>query len=112
MRANKLRAIAVTTAKRATGAPEIPTIAESGIPGFDVSTWESIQAPSGTPPEAIARLNTSIRDVVAGTELRQKMFNLWFEPDAMKSPAETAQFIRAERQKWAALVKERNIKAE
>ncbi len=111
-RSNKLRAIAVTTAKRATGAPDIPTIAESGIPGFDVSTWESIQAPSGTPPEAIARLNTSIRDVVAGGDLRQKMLTLGFEPDAMKSPAETAQFIRAERQKWAALVKARNIKAE
>ena len=111
-RGNKLRAIAVTTAKRATGAPEIPTIAESGIPGFDVATWESIQVPAGTPPEAIAKLNTSIREVVASTELRQKMFNLGFEPDAMKSPAETAQFIRAERMKWAALVKERNIKAE
>ena len=108
----KLRAIAVSTAKRATGAPDIPTIAESGIPGFDVATWESIQAPAGTPPEAVARLNTAIREAVSGNELRQKMLNLGFEPDAMKSPAETAQFIRAERQKWARLVKERNIKAE
>ena len=108
----KLKAIAVSTAKRATGAPDIPTIAESGIPGFDVATWESIQAPAGTPPDAIVRLNAAIREVVAGNELRQKMFNLGFEPDAMKSPAETAQFIRAERQKWARLVKERNIKAE
>ncbi len=111
-RDKKLRAIAVSTAKRATGAPEIPTIAESGIPGFDVATWESIQAPAGTPVEAVNRLNTAIREVVAGNELRQKMINLGFEPDAMKSPAETAQFIRAERQKWAKLVKERNIKAE
>ncbi len=111
-RDKKLRAIAVTTAKRATGAPDIPTVAESGIPGFDVATWESIQAPAGTPVEAINRLNTAIREVVAGNELRQKMINLGFEPDAMKSPAETAQFIRAERQKWAKLVKERNIKAE
>lgn len=111
-RDKKLRAIAVSTAKRATGAPEIPTIAESGIPGFDVATWESIQAPAGTPVEAVNRLNTAIREVVAGNELRQKMINLGFEPDAMKSPAETAQFIRGERQKWAKLVKERNIKAE
>ncbi len=111
-RNKKLRAIAVTTAKRATGAPDIPTIAESGIPGFDVATWESIQAPAGTPVEAINRLNTAIREAVAGNELRQKMINLGFEPDTMKSPVETAQFIRAERQKWAKLVKERNIKAE
>ena len=108
----KLKGIAVSTAKRATGAPDIPTIAESGIPGFDVATWESIQAPAGTPPEAVAKLNAAIRDVVVGNDLRQKMFNLGFEPDAMKSPSETAQFIRAERQKWARLVKERNIKAE
>jgi len=108
----KLKAIAVSTARRATGAPDIPTIAESGIPGFDVATWESIQAPAGTPPDAIAKLNMSIREVVAGSELRQKMINLGFEPDAMKSPAQTAQFIRAERQKWARLVKERNIKVE
>lgn len=111
-REKKLKAIAVSTAKRATGAPDIPTIAESGVPGFDVATWESIQAPAGTPPEAIARLNTSIREVVAAKELRDKMINLGFEPDAMKSPAQTAQFIRAERQKWAKLVTERKIKAE
>lgn len=108
----KVKALAVSTAKRATGAPDIPTVAESGIPGFDVSTWESIQAPAGTPPEAINKLNAAIRDVVAGKELRQKMINLGFEPDAMKSPAETAQFIRSERAKFAKLVKERNIKAE
>jgi len=108
----KVKALAVSTAKRATGAPDIPTVAESGIPGFDVSTWESIQAPAGTPAEAITKLNSAIRDVVAGKELRQKMINLGFEPDAMKSPAETAQFIRAERAKFAKLVKERGIKAE
>jgi tripartite-type tricarboxylate transporter receptor subunit TctC len=111
-REGKLKAIAVSTSKRASGAPDIPTIAESGIPGFDVATWESIQAPAGTPAEAINRLNAAIRDVVASPELRQKMIALGFEPDATKSPAEVAQFIRAERQKWAKLVKERNIKAE
>ena len=112
VRTARLRALAVTTANRTSAAADIPTVAESGIPGFDVATWESIQAPAGTPVEAINWLNTAIREVVAGNELRQKMINLGFEPDAMKSPAETAQFIRLERQKWAKLVKERNIKAE
>ena len=111
-REGKLKAIAVSTAKRASGAPDIPTIAESGIPGFDVATWESIQAPAGTPAEAIGRLNGAIREVVASPDLRPKMINLGFEPDATRTPAEVAQFIRAERQKWAKLVKERNIKAE
>ena len=108
----KLRALAISTAKRASGAPDIPTIAESGVPGFDVGTWESIQAPAGTPPDIVVKLNTAIREVVAGNELRQKMFNLGFEPDAMKSPAEAARFIRSEREKWGKVVRERNIKVE
>lgn len=111
-REGKLRAIAVSTAKRASGAPEIPTIAESGVAGFDVGTWESIQAPSGTPPDAIARLNTALREVISSAEIRQKMVTLGFEPEGAKSPAETAQFIRNERMKFAKLVKERNIKVE
>lgn len=111
-RDGKVKALAVTTAKRASGAPDIPTVAESGIPGFDVATWESIQAPAGTPPQAINRLNAALRDVVTSKALREKMITLGFEPDATKSPAETAEFIRAQRQKFAKLVKERNIKAE
>lgn len=108
----KLRALAVSTAKRVSGAPDIPTIAESGVPGFDVGTWESIQAPAGTPAAAIARLNTAIREVVATPELRQKMINLGFEPDATKSPAEAAQFVRSERSKFGSVVKERKITVE
>ena len=108
----KLKAIAVSTAKRASGAPDIPTIAESGVPGFDVATWESIQAPAGTPPDVVAKLNAAIREVVSSNDLRQKMINLGFEPDAMKSPAEAARFIRSERDKWAKVVRERNIKVE
>jgi tripartite-type tricarboxylate transporter receptor subunit TctC len=108
----KLRAIAVSTAKRASGAPDIPTIAEAGVPGFDVATWESIQAPAGTPAEVVNRLNAAIREVVSVPELRQKMVNMGFEPDAAKSPAETRQFIANEMRKWARVVKERNIKVD
>jgi len=111
-REGKLRALAVSTAKRIPGAPDVPTIAESGIPGFDVATWESVQVPTGTPGEIIARLNTAIREVIAGSELRQKMVALGFEPDATRTPAESAQFIRAERLKWGRVVKERNITVE
>ncbi len=111
-REGKLRALAVSTAKRASGAPEIPTVAESGVPGFDVGTWESIQAPGGTPPEVVARLNAALREVTATAEIRAKMVALGFEPEGARSPAETAQFIRSERNKFARLIKERNIKAE
>jgi tripartite-type tricarboxylate transporter receptor subunit TctC len=108
----KLKALAVSTAKRVSGAPDVPTVAESGVPGYDVATWESIQAPAGTPPDVVAKLNAAIREVVATSELRQKMINLGFEPDAMKSPAEAAQFVRSEKNKWGKVVKERNIKVE
>lgn len=111
-REGKLKGLAVSTGKRVLGAPDIPTIAETGVPGFDVATWESIQAPAGTPPDVVAKLNAAIREVVASNELRQKMINLGFEPDAMKSPAEAAQFVRSEMNKWGKLVRERNIKVE
>jgi tripartite-type tricarboxylate transporter receptor subunit TctC len=82
------------------------------VPGYDVATWESIQAPAGTPQEVVAKLNAAIREVVAAKDLRQKMFNLGFEPDATKSPGEAAQFVRSERAKWGKVVRERNIKVE
>ena len=108
----KLKAIAVSTGKRASGAPDIPTMAESGVPGYDVATWESIQAPAGTPPDIVAKLNAAVREVVATKAMRDKMINLGFEPDAMKTPAETARFVKSEKEKWANVVRERGIKVD
>ncbi|HZN26394.1 MAG TPA: tripartite tricarboxylate transporter substrate binding protein [Burkholderiales bacterium] len=111
-REGKLKALAVSTAKRVTAAPDIPTVAESGVPGYDVATWESIQAPAGTPADVVAKLNAAIRDVVAAKDVRQKMINLGFEPDATRSPAEAQQFVRSEMNKWGRVVRERNIKVD
>ena len=111
-REGKLKALAVSTGKRLPGSPNIPTIAESGVPGFDVATWESIQAPAGTPPDVVAKLNAAVRDVISNNDLRQKMIGLDFEPDGQKSPAEVAQFVKSEMNKWGKVVRERNIKVE
>src|SRR4051812_29344916 len=111
-REGKLKALAVSTGKRLAGAPDIPTVAEAGVPGFDVATWESIQAPAGTPPDVVAKLNAAVREAVANNELKQKMINLGFEPDGQKSPAEVAQFVKSEMNKWGKVVRERNIKVE
>jgi tripartite-type tricarboxylate transporter receptor subunit TctC len=109
---NKLKGLAVSTSRRVAAAPEIPTVAESGVPGFEISTWESIQAPAGTPSDVVAKLNGALREILATRELREKLIALGLEPDGTKSPAETAQFVRAETQKFARLVKDRGIKVE
>jgi tripartite-type tricarboxylate transporter receptor subunit TctC len=108
----KLRGIAVTTAKRTVVAPEIPTVGETGVPGYEVATWESIQAPAGTPPEVVAKLNKAIAEVLATKDLRDKMTALGLEADGTKSPAEVKQFIGSEMAKWGRVVKERNVKVE
>ena len=108
----KLKGLAVSTAKRVTAAPEIPTVAEAAVPGFEIATWESIQAPAGTPPEVVTKLNAALKEVLATKELREKLIALGLEPEGTKTPAETAQFIRAETQKFARLVKDRNIKVD
>jgi tripartite-type tricarboxylate transporter receptor subunit TctC len=108
----KLRALAVTTAQRASSSPDVPTVEESGVPGYVVSTWESIIAPAGTPSEVIAKLNKALAEVMATKEVREKMVALGLEPDGTKNSAQTAQFIRAEMAKWAKVVKERGVKVE
>ena len=107
-----MKGLAVSTARRVTAAPDIPTVAESGVPGYDVATWESIQAPAGTPADVIAKLNAGVRELVASKDVRQKMINLGFEPEGTKSPAEAAQFVRSEMNKWAKVVRDRNIRVE
>ena len=82
------------------------------MPGFDVATWESIQAPAGTPREVIAKINASVREAAANADLRKKMIDLGFEPDGQKSPAEVGQFVKSEMAKWGKVVRERNIKVE
>ena len=108
----KLKGLAVSTGKRVATAPEIPTVAEAGVAGFEIATWESIQAPAGTPADVVAKLNAAMKEVLATKELREKLIALGLEPDGTRSPTETAQFVRAEMRKFAKLVKDRNIKVE
>jgi tripartite-type tricarboxylate transporter receptor subunit TctC len=108
----KLRGIAVTTGKRTAVAPEIPTVAEAGVPGYEVVTWESIQAPAGTPPDVVAKLNSTIREVLQQKDLREKLIALGLEPDGTKNPAEVGRFVRSEAAKFEKVVKERNVKVE
>lgn len=104
VRAGRVKALAVTTARRSSLAPELPTVAESGLAGFDISTWFGIFAPAGTPREAVARLHSEFTRALAAPDVREKMLNMGAEPVG-NTPAEFATFIRAEAEKYARVIK-------
>jgi tripartite-type tricarboxylate transporter receptor subunit TctC len=108
----KLRAIAVSSSKRVSAVPNVPTIAESGVPGFELVAWESIQVAAGTPPAIVSRLNTLIREIVASPEFNQKLVGLGIEPETKMLPEDVSKFVRSEADKFAQVIRERNIKAE
>ena len=104
VKAGKLRALAVASAQRASGAPEIPTVAESGLPGFTVTAWKGLMAPAGTPPPIIAKLNAAVAKVLAQPALRQRLIETGAEPVA-SSPEACAGRISRDSADWAKLVK-------
>ena len=108
-KAGRLRAIAVTSAKRSSIAPEIPTIAESGVAGYDTSGWFGMVAPSGTPRAVIERLNSEMVKAITTPEARQRLSTLGGDVVA-NMPAEFAAFIRADHAKWAKLVAAAGLK--
>ena len=111
VQAGKIRALAVTTAKRSTLAPDLPTIAESGLAGFDISTWFGVFAPAGTPRDIVARLHDELTRALAAPDVREKMLNLGAEPVGNK-PEEFAAYIRAEAEKYARVIKASGAKAD
>ena len=105
VRAARLRAIAVTTAKRSAVAPELPTLAESGLPGFDASTWQAVFAPAGTPREAVQRLNAEIGKAMAVQEMKDRF--LVFGTDAVTgTPEELGRFLASEVAKITKIAKD------
>ncbi|MFO1307102.1 MAG: tripartite tricarboxylate transporter substrate binding protein [Burkholderiales bacterium] len=111
VKGGKVRAIAVTTKDRSKLAPELPTMAEAGLPGFDISTWFGLLAPAGTPPDVIARWNADVVKVLNAPDVREKMLAQGAEP-APTTPAEFAAFIAKERDKYARIVKASGAKVD
>lgn len=109
IRAGKLRALAVTTAKRSALVPEIPTIAESGVPGFDVPSATGILAPAGTPKEVVAKINATINRALATEEVRQRLNAQGFEP-APTTPEEFGAFLASEVRKYARVIQEAGVR--
>jgi len=110
-KAGKLRALAVTTAKRSSVAPEVPTLAESGLPGFEVGSWQGVFAPAGTPPEIVKRLNAEIVKALNMPDVREKLSGLGAEIVA-DSPEEFSALVKAEVAKWADVVKKSGAKVD
>jgi tripartite-type tricarboxylate transporter receptor subunit TctC len=104
VKAGKVKALAVTTARRSSLAPELPTVAESGLPGFDISTWFGLLVPARTPPEIVERLHAEFTRALAAPDVREKVVGLGAEPVGDR-PEEFAAFIRAEAAKYAKVIK-------
>ncbi len=111
VKAGKLRALGIASLKRSAAAPEIPTIAEQNLPGFEAVSWYALMAPAGTPPEIIAKLQHEISGILQVPEVRDKLAALGAEPVG-NSPAELAAMIKAESARYAVLVQKAGIKAD
>ena len=111
IKAGRVKALAVTTARRTALAPELPTIAESGLPGFDISTWFGIFLPAKTPQPIVDKLHSEFTRALAAPDVREKMLQLGAEPVGNR-PEEFAAFIKSEADKYAKLVKASGAKAD
>jgi len=111
VRSGKIRALAVTTAKRSSAWPEIPTVAESGLPGFDVPIWTALMAPKGTPAPVLERLRAALKAILAEKDTMDRLIALGMEPGNTDSGA-LAERISADIKRWAAVAKAADIKAQ
>jgi tripartite-type tricarboxylate transporter receptor subunit TctC len=108
IKAGKVRALAVTGLKRAAAMPELPTVAESGVAGYESLSWSGLAAPAGTPREIIRKLNAETATILASADMRAKLAEQGAE--AVGGPPEQfAEHVRAEREKWTRLIRSRGI---
>ncbi len=105
----KLKAIAISSAKRFSAAPDLPTVAESGVPGFETGSWQGIVAPAGTPPEVVKKLHGAVTAILATPEMKEKLIASGAEV-LPQSPEQFGAFIRNEKARWAKVVKDSGAK--
>jgi tripartite-type tricarboxylate transporter receptor subunit TctC len=110
-KAGKLRPLAVTTAKRSAIAPDVPTLAESGLPGFEVGSWQGVFAPAGTPAPIVKRLNAEIVKILRMPDVGERLAGLGAEIVA-DSPDEFAALVKTEVVKWADVVRKSGAKVD
>jgi tripartite-type tricarboxylate transporter receptor subunit TctC len=111
VRAGKLKALAVSSKKRSSLAPEVPTVDEAGVPGYDVTVWFGILAPAGTPKEIVTRLNTEMVKIMRSPEITDR-FNKAGVDVVASSSEYFSEFLKSEVARWAKVVQDANIKAD
>jgi tripartite-type tricarboxylate transporter receptor subunit TctC len=111
IKSGKLRALAVTTAKRSSALPDVPTLDEAGLKGFDIGTWFGVLAPAATPKDIVARLNTEMVKVIQSPEFRKRMDEIGAEPIG-NGTDQMAQQIKRETEKFAKLVSDAKVTIE
>jgi len=109
--AHTLRALAVTRIKRSSLFPDLPTMDEAGIKGFNLDAWAGLVAPAGTPPDIIAKLNKTLRPIIDSPDVQAKFKNVGFEGFS-STPGELGDYIKAQLVEWKNMVQEANIKAD
>jgi len=105
IKTGKIKALAITTAKRSPAMPDLPTVAESGLPGYEVLTWYGLLAPAATPKEIVARLQTEVAKILQMPDIRQRIADISSEPGGIASE-QFADLIKKETVKWAKVVKD------
>jgi tripartite-type tricarboxylate transporter receptor subunit TctC len=105
----KLRALGVTTAKRAAAAPEIAPLAEVGVPGFDWAAWQAIAVPAATPPDIRAALNRAANAAVSAPDVQQHLVDLQFLPVSKNTPEELDRFVAAETARWTKVMQQAGV---
>jgi len=105
----RLKMIAISSAKRFSAAPDVPTVAESGLPGFETGSWQGIVAPAGTPAEIVNRLHDTVAKILATPEVKDRLDKAGAEVRP-QTPAQFGEFIRSEKARWAKVVKESGAK--
>jgi tripartite-type tricarboxylate transporter receptor subunit TctC len=109
IRSGKIRALAVTGAERSTGLPDVPTIAEAALPGFNVEAWFALMGPAGMPEEVVQSTYTALQKVMTKPAVRDKLNSLGARQE-LRSPAETRAFVESEYKRWVPLIREAGIK--
>jgi tripartite-type tricarboxylate transporter receptor subunit TctC len=109
--AGNLRALAITSPQRSPLAPELPTMAEAGVPGYEMSGWNGIFAVKGTPPDIVERLYSEVAKILRAPEVRRELAALGAEPVG-DTPDEFGAFLKADMARWGRIIQEKGIRSD